>query len=118
MEKILVQIIMAYIASTVGTINTGIARGRMQPWQVDNAFGKLFQSVIAMTAQAKQPNVQQPLDMTQLGSLLGQVLQPGAPQLPAPTKAEEQVEDKTSQVEQVLTNNPEIVEQIMAKLPK
>ena len=108
MDKLLFQIIMAYITSVVGTINTGIARGRMQPWQVDNSFGKLFQNVMAMKAQASQPNVVQPLDINSLGALLGQTLSP----------AEEQVEDKVSNVEKVLTDNPDIVKQIMAKLPE
>ena len=106
MDKLLVQIIMAYVTSVVGTINTGIARGRMQPWQVDNTFGKLFQNVIAMTAQAKQPNA------IDLGSLLKQITPDDGV-----VKVEEQVEDKVAAVENVLTNNPEIVKAIMAKLP-
>ena len=102
-------IIHAYIAGVVGTINAGVARGRMQPWQASSTFMQLFTNVIDMQTRLETSNN---LDMNKILPFLQQAqAQQSVQQL-------SQVEDKVSNVEKVLTDNPDIVKQIMAKLPE
>jgi len=100
-------IIHAYIAGVVGNVNASVARGRMQPWQVSSTFMQLFTNVIDMQTRLETSNN---LDMNKIIPFLQQAQQP--------VQQLSQVEDKVSNVEQVLTDNPDIVKQIMAKLPK
>ena len=99
-------IIHAYIAGVVGTINTGVARGRMQAWQVDNSFMKLFNNVIDMQQRLETSDN---LDVNKLLPFLHQVAAQQTPQL-------SQVEDRVAAAEQLAKENPDMLKQILAKV--